>query len=140
MFESDEESRKVAGEMLYNCNYEKSLYYIYKLVKEDYYNMRQHIPNWNIIDAKLDMPKLRNLETRDAFAYFFSKGLLTEEMYDDLITDIIVQANTQLNKNLESKFIKLVPARVKTYDEYIAENTPKEVPTQSEAPAVQTPF
>lgn len=135
MFNSDMDSRSVAAEMLYNCNYETSLYYIYKLIKADYYTVRSSMSNSNfsLFESKLKLQDLRSTDFPDAIGYFYKKNLLTEEIYDNLLLDIVETSNVEKLSDKVLKYVKLVPAWVKTYDEYIQENKPKEEP-KPEAP------
>jgi hypothetical protein len=130
MFNSDIENRNVAGEMLFNCNYETSMYYIYKLLKEDYYQVTNTISNANIkiMHDKLDFNNLRYTSYPAAIKLFLKKGWLTEEIYDNLIMDTI-EENIKDNLSDEArKFVKLTPSWTKTYQEFMDENKPKEEP------------
>jgi hypothetical protein len=135
MFNSDIENRNVAGEMLFNCNYETSMYYIYKLLKEDYYQVTNAMSNANIkiMHDKLDFNNLRYTSYPAAIKLFLKKGWLTEEIYDNLIMDTI-EENIKDNLSDEArKFVKLTPSWTKTYQEFMEENKPKEEP-KVEAP------
>lgn len=130
MFNSDMENRAVAAEMLFNCNYETSMYYIYKLLKEDYYQVTNAMSNANvkIMHDKLDFNNLRYTSYPAAIKLFLKKGWLTEEIYDNLIMDTI-EENIKDNLSDEArKFVKLTPSWSKTYQEFMEENKPKEEP------------
>jgi hypothetical protein len=135
MFNSDIENRTVAGEMFFNCNYETSMYYIYKLLKEDYYQVTNTMSNANvkIMHDKLDFNGLRYTSYPAAIKLFLKKGWLTEEIYDNLIMDTI-EENVKDNLSDDARrFVKLTPTWTRTYQEFMEENKPKEEP-KPEAP------
>jgi hypothetical protein len=135
MFNADVDNRAVASEMVFNCNYEDSMYYIYKLVKEDYYQVTNAMSNANvnIMASKCDFNTLRYTSYPDAIKMFLKKGMLTEEMYDSLIYDIIEERVKETVPDDVRKFVKLTPSWTKTYQEFMDENKPKEEP-KTEAP------
>jgi len=135
MFNSDMDNRKVAAEMVFNCNYENSMYYIYKLVKEDYYQVANAMSNanLNIMSNKCDFNTLRYTSYPDAIKMFLKKGMLTEEMYDSLIYDIIEERVKDAIPEDVRKYVNLTPTWTKTYQEFMEENKPKEEP-KVEAP------
>jgi hypothetical protein len=135
MLNSDVDNRAVAAEMVFNCNYESSMYYIYKLVKEDFYQVTNAMPkaNANIMANKCDFNTLRYTSYPDAIKLFLKKGWLTEEIYDNLIMDTI-EENVKDNLSDEARrFVKLTPTWTRTYQEFMEENKPKEEP-KPEAP------
>ncbi len=138
MFNSDMENRAVAAEMVFNCNYETSMYYIYKLLKEDYYQVTNAMSNANvkIMNDKLDFTSLRYTSYPAAIKLFLKKGWLTEEIYDNLIMDTIEDHVKDNMPDDARKFVKLTPSWTKTYQEFMEENKPKEDPK----PETSIPF
>jgi hypothetical protein len=130
MFNSDMENRKVAAEMVFNCNYETSMYYIYKLVKEDYYQLTNAMSNANVLimNNKCNFNTLRYTSYPDAIKLFLKNGWLTEEIYDNLIMDTIEDHVKDSMPDDARKYVKLTPSWTKTYQEFMEENKPKEEP------------
>jgi len=135
MFNADIENRNVAAEMLFNCNYENSMYYIYKLFKAEYYTITNSMTtnNFNIMNSKLDLSNLRHTDYPAAIKLFLKKGWLNEEIYDNLIADTIEDCVKDNMSDDARKFVKLTPSWTKTYQEFMDENKPKEEP-KTEAP------
>lgn len=130
MFNSDVENRKVAAEMIFNCNYETSMYYIYKIVKEDYYQLTNAMNNANVLimNNKCEFNTLRYTSYPAAIKLFLKKGWLTEEIYDNLIMDTIEDHVKESMPDDARQFVKLTPTWTKTYQEFMEENKPKEEP------------
>lgn len=138
MFGSDIENRAVAAEMLFNCNYETSRYYIYKLFKEEWYPISHAMSNSNftIMNNKLNLSSLRYTSYPAAIKLFHKQGWLNEEIYDNLILDIIEEhVDDKLSAEVRD-FIQLVPTWTKTYQEYLADNPIK----QESKPEAPLPF
>jgi hypothetical protein len=92
--------------------------------------------NVKIMHDKLDFNGLRHASYPAAIKLFLKKGLLTEEIYDNLIMDTI-EENVKDNLSDDArKYVKLTPSWTKTYQEFMDENKPKEEPK----PETSAPF
>lgn len=134
MLNSSHDDKRVAAEMIYNCNYADSMYYIYRLFEDHYYDIQTGMSNanWKVFDAKIDTHRVRNLDFPKDIKYFYDHGYLTEDNYDRMVNDKLHQLNAGLVRD-EQKFFRIEAFCIKTYTEYLQERAPKEEP-KPEAP------
>lgn len=134
MLNSSSDDRRVAAEMIYNCNYADSMYYIYRLLEDHYYNIQTGMSNtnWKVFDAKIDTHRVRNLDFPKDIKHFYDYGYLTEDNYDRMVNDKLHELNAGLARD-EQKFFRIEAFCTKTYTEYLQERAPKEEP-KPEAP------
>lgn len=134
MLNSSHDDKCVAAEMIYNCNYAASMYYIYRLLEDHYYNIQTGMSttNWKVFDAKIDTHRVRNLEFPKDIKHFYDYGYLTEDNYDRMVNDKLHELNAGLSRD-DQKFFRIEAFCIKTYTEYLQERAPKEDP-KPEAP------
>ena len=134
MLNSGIDDRRVAAEMIYNCNYSASMYYIYRLFEDHYYDIQSGMSNtnWKVFDAKIDTHRIRNLDFPKDIKHFYDYGYLTEDNYDRMVNDKLHILNAGLAGD-EQKFFRIEAFCIKTYTEYLQERAPKEEP-KPEAP------
>lgn len=134
MLSSSNDDKRVAAEMVYNCNYKDSMYYIYRLFEDHYYDLQHHMSNanWKVFDSKIDSYRIKQLEFPKDIKHFYDHGYLTEDNYDRMINDKLHDLNTGLARD-DQKFFRIEAFCIKTYTEYLQERAPKEEP-KPEAP------
>lgn len=134
MLNGSNDDKRVAAEMIYNCNYAASMYYIYRLFEDHYYDIQTGMSNtnWKVFDAKIDTHRVRNLDFPKDIKHFYDYGYLTEDNYDRMVNDKLHELNAGLARD-EQKFFRIEAFCTKTYTEYLQERAPKEEP-KPEAP------
>jgi hypothetical protein len=134
MLNSSGDDKRVAAEMVYNCNYQASMYYIYRLFEDHYYDLQHHMSttNWRIFDAKIDASKVKHLDFPTDIRYFYDMDYLTEDNYDRMVNDKLHDLNASLDRT-DQKFFRIEAFCIKTYTEYLQERNPI-TETKPEAP------
>ena len=134
MLNSSHDDRRVAAEMIYNCNYAASMYYIYRLLEDHYYNIQTGMSNtnWKVFDAKIDASKVKYLDFPTDIKHFYDYGYLTEDNYDRMVNDKLHDLNDNLSRD-DQKFFRIEAFCIKTYTEYLQERNPI-TETKPEAP------
>ena len=134
MLNSSSDDKRVAAEMVYNCNYSASMYYIYRLFEDHYYDIQNNMSttNWKVFSSKIDASKVKHLDFPSDVKYFYDMGYLTEDNYDRMVNDRLHDLNTSLSRT-DQKFFRIEAFCIKTYTEYLQERAPKEEP-KPEAP------
>lgn len=134
MLNSGSDDKRVASEMVYNCNYQASMYYIYRLFEDHYYDFQNNMSttNWKIFDSKIDSYTIRQLDFPKNIKHFYDHDYLTEDNYDRMINDKLRSLNAGLSRD-DQKFFRIEAFCTKTYTEYLQKRAPKEDP-KPEAP------
>lgn len=129
MLNSGSDDRRVAAEMIYNCNYADSMYYIYRLFEDHYYDIQSGMSttNWKVFDSKIDSYRVKQLDFPKDIKHFYDYGYLTEDNYDRMVNDKLHDLNDNLSRD-EEKFFRIEAFCIKTYTEYLQERAPKEEP------------
>jgi len=96
MFKGTDDDKAVAINMLYNCNIDASLYYIWKLINDlsyviVYYKHRNTKAHKTFMESIM---KLQHLDNIEAIALFKEKNCLTKEIYEDLSRKILNRVNS----------------------------------------------
>lgn len=134
MLNSSNDDKRVAAEMVYNCNYQASMYYIYRLFEDHYYDIQNNMSttNWRVFDSKIDSYRIKQLDFPKDIRHFYDHDYLTEDNYDRMVHDRLHELNTSLSRD-DQKFFRIEAFCIKTYTEYLQERAPKEEP-KPEAP------
>lgn len=134
MLNSGSDDKRVAAEMVYNCNYQASMYYIYRLFEDHYYGIQHNMSstNWKVFDSKIDSYRIKQLDFPKDIKHFYDHDYLTEDNYDRMINDKLHSLNEGLSRD-DQKFFRIEAFCIKTYTEYLQERAPKEEP-KPEAP------
>ena len=134
MLNSSSDDKRVAAEMVYNCNYSASMYYIYRLFEDHYYDLQHNMSNtnWKVFDSKIDSYRIKQLEFPKDIKHFYDHDYLTEDNYDRMVNDKLHELNDNLSRD-DQKFFRIEAFCIKTYTEYLQEKAPKEEP-KPEAP------
>jgi hypothetical protein len=129
MFDASMDDKKIACELLFNADYDKSYYNIYKLIKNYYYTIDSYMTrnNREIISRTFPMREIYNSDFKRDLDRIYTAGYLTEEIY----FNILYHQATQDTKNIHDSLGRLqdffaVDLFVKkSYEEYIESKKPK---------------
>lgn len=134
MLNGSNDDKRVASEMIYNCNYQASMYYIYRLFEDHYYDIQNNMSttNWKIFSSKIDASKVKHLDFPTDIRYFYDMDYLTEDNYDRMVNDKLHDLNDNLSRD-DQKFFRIEAFCIKTYTEYLQERNPI-TETKPEAP------
>lgn len=134
MLNSSSDDKRVASEMVYNCNYQASMYYIYRLFEDHYYDIQNNMTttNWKVFDSKIDSYRIKQLDFPKDIKHFYDHDYLTEDNYDRMINDKLHSLNEGLSRD-DQKFFRIEAFCIKTYTEYLQERNPI-TETKPEAP------
>jgi hypothetical protein len=134
MLNSGSDDKRVAAEMVYNCNYSASMYYIYRLFEDHYYDIQNNMTttNWKVFSSKIDASKVKHLDFPSDIKYFYDMGYLTEDNYDRMVNDRLHDLNARLDRT-DQKFFRIEAFCIKTYTEYLRDRNPI-TETKPEAP------
>ena len=125
MLNSGSDDKRVAAEMIYNCNYSASMYYIYRLFEDHYYDIQNNMTttNWKVFNSKIDASKVKHLDFPSDIKYFYDMGYLTEDNYDRMVNDKLHDLNARLDRT-DQKFFRIEAFCIKTYTEYLRDRNP----------------
>ncbi len=87
MLDASMDDKKIACELLFNANYDKSYYKIYKLIKNHYYTIDSWMnrKNKEIISKTFPMREIYNSDFKRDLDRIYTAGHLTEEVYFDIL-------------------------------------------------------
>jgi len=129
MLEAGTEDRILATEMLFNCDYNKSRYYIVKLIQEDSYRIEAYMnrKNLDIFRNHFPISKIARFNYKETLKYLLNYKCLTEDIYMDVLYTSMSMQKTQFENQFESlrDFFAVDLMVIKPYQDYINENTPK---------------
>lgn len=121
MLKGSDEDTALAFEILYNCDINKSYYYLIKLLDENHYafhyrkgkNTKFHKAFMRELGCSQDYP--------EAFLnQLIERGCITEEIYDDLTKTILKKAITSFDYHNDLKLFN-IEVKTKTFEEYMSQ-------------------
>lgn len=114
---SDSTNHTTAIEIISNCDIDKSLYYLWKLIKDHMSVMENFRKNKNfrLFKEKANYSMLSHKTEKSILAYLDMKNVLTPEIYQTLIVEVI--KNYQRSMQSELFDITLTPAT--KYQKYL---------------------
>lgn len=134
MLDASSEDRRLAAEMIFNADYDKSFYNIVKLVRLKGYYITNYMNTHNYGIFKRVFPEHLRYDNFDKILTFvFKSGYLTEDAYYDIVNIEMDKHEDEILKNLEKlkEFFAVDLFIKKSYQEYINENTPKNEESKS---------
>lgn len=137
MLNSTDGDKKIAVEMIFNCNYVESVFYIWKLVSvhsgaiNKFFTVKQK----ELIDNQIGYYRMvRSLEADEFIEHLLERGLLNEELYDMIVDEIIENMTLMLSRGRNSgsnQFINTEYTSRHSYQEYLIKKQPQTVSPNS---------
>ena len=144
MFNSNREDKTIACELLFNANYEKSYYRIYKLIQENYYDIESYMnrKNKEIFYKTFPAREIRSNNYEEDLNHLYKVGQLTEDAYMDILYTKAAEEIDSFTRNMGDlrKFFAVDMFISKNYDEFIESKKPKVNEENVESTTANSPF
>jgi len=137
MLNSTEGDRKIAVEMIFNCNYVKSVFYIWKLVSvhSGTINKLLTTKQKDLIHDQIGYYQMvRSLSADEFIVHLSNRNLLNEELYDIIVDEIIEDMTLMLSRGRNNdcnQFITTTYSSKQSYQEYLIQTQPQTVSPNS---------
>lgn len=129
MLDASMDDKKIACELLFNADYDKSYYKIYKLIKNHYYTLDSYMTrnNREIISRTFPLRDIYNSDFRKDLDRIYTAGYLTEEIYFDILYHQATQDTKSIHDSLGrlQDFFAVDLFVKKSYEEFIESKKPK---------------
>ena len=130
MFSGSMDDKKIACEILFNADYDKSYYNIYRLIKEHYYSIDHNMNRKNlaIFSNNFKLREIYNAPFKQDLDSLHKAGHLTEEIYYDILYSQAAHETNNIHSHLLSTLSEFFAADLfvkKSYEEYIESKKPK---------------
>jgi len=122
MLSGSSEDQALAFEILYNCDINKSYYYLIKLKDQHYYAFYYRKgKNTKFHKALLNELSVSENNEEDFIVELRKRGCLTEEIYDELSKRVLKDALKSFHNYNDLKLFN-IDVKIKSYSEYMNQN------------------